>query len=108
MIIRAGSTFGVQLGAIGTTYARDSTVKLIMAMIMLVVLVSRLVQLPVYLWEIGLLPPVDAGTHQLLETLSFATLALALVSGAGAILLSMHRGLTEHRRFTTTPTQAAG
>jgi uncharacterized membrane protein YfcA len=99
MIILAGSLFGVQLGAIGTTYARDSSVKLVMAMIMLVVLVSRLFQLPVYLADIGTLAPLSATTRDVLGTLSFATLAFALLAGAGAIVATILKGMAEHRRL---------
>ena len=41
MIILAASLFGVQLGAIGTTYVKDYTVKSVMASIMLIVLVLQ-------------------------------------------------------------------
>lgn len=107
MIILAGSLFGVQLGAIGTTYARESSVKLVMAMIMLVVLVSRLFKLPVYLADIGTLAPLAATTRELLGTLSFVTLALALLAGAGAILASTFKGMVEHRRLGSTVAGAA-
>lgn len=107
MIILAGSLFGVQLGAIGTTYARESSVKLVMAMIMLVVLVSRLVKLPVYLGDIGVMAPLTPAIRDLLGNLSFVTLALALLAGAAAILASTLRGMAEHRRMTATPVGAA-
>lgn len=101
MIILAGSLFGVQLGAIGTTYARESSVKLVMAMIMLVVLVSRLIKLPVYLADIGVMAPLTPALRELLGNLSFITLALALLAGAAAILASTLRGMAEHRRLST-------
>jgi len=106
MIILAGSLFGVQLGAIGTTYARESSVKLVMGMIMLVVLASRVFQLPVYLADIGTLAPLTAATRELLGTLSFVTLAVALLVGAGAILATTFKGMTEHRRITCVLTPA--
>jgi len=108
MIILAGSLFGVQLGAIGTTYARESSVKLVMAMIMLMVLVSRVIQLPVYLAGIGMLAPLTAATRELLGTLSFVTLALALIAGAGAILATMFKGMTEHRHIASAVVDTAG
>jgi hypothetical protein len=41
LIILAGSLFGVQLGAIGTTYVKEHMIKIVMGTIMLVVAVSR-------------------------------------------------------------------
>ncbi|PMP98038.1 MAG: sulfite exporter TauE/SafE family protein, partial [Thermodesulfobacterium geofontis] len=41
MLILLGSLFGVQLGAIGTTYVKDYMIKIVMGTIMLIVLLSR-------------------------------------------------------------------
>ncbi|MDH5731108.1 MAG: sulfite exporter TauE/SafE family protein, partial [Gammaproteobacteria bacterium] len=57
MIILAGSLFGVQVGAIGTTYVKEHTVKLVMGMIMIIVLLSRLIKLPVYLDQMHWIAP---------------------------------------------------
>ena len=110
MIILAGSLFGIQLGAIGTTYARESSVKLVMGMIMLVVLASRVFQLPVYLSDLGWMPALGATMQQVLTTLSYSTLALALIAGAATILSALFKGMAEHRRRTTPASQnlAAG
>ncbi len=53
MIILAGSLFGIQLGAIGTTYVKPYAVKLVMAAIMLIVAFSRAMMIPVYLTQLG-------------------------------------------------------
>jgi uncharacterized membrane protein YfcA len=98
MIILAGSLFGVQLGAIGTTYVKDYTVKLVMAIIMLVVLASRLFKLPVYLANLDILSPLSAMASSVLTKLSQATLGLALVIGAVTILGALLKGMAEHRR----------
>jgi uncharacterized membrane protein YfcA len=100
LIILAGSLFGVQLGAIGTTYVREHTVKFVMGMIMVIVLLSRLFKMPFYLTELGWMPALDAGTHGLLAGLSYATLALALIAGAATILSALIKGIAEHRRRT--------
>ena len=98
MIILAGSLFGVQLGAIGTTYVKDYTVKLVMAVIMLIVLASRLFKLPVYLANLDMIAPLTANLSSWLTVLSQATLALALVFGAVTILGALLKGMAEHRR----------
>jgi len=105
LIILAGSLFGVQLGAIGTTYVREHTIKFVMGMIMLIVLLSRLFKLPVYLSELGWMPALGATTQQVLTTLSYTTLALALIAGAAAILSALFKGMAEHRRRTAPAAQ---
>lgn len=97
MIILAGSLFGVQIGAIGTTYVKDWVVKFIMAMIMLIVLVSRFFKVPVYLSDMGLIEALSATTSDLLSNTSFALLALALLTGAVSILMALIKGMRDDR-----------
>ena len=98
MIILAGSLFGVQIGAIGTTYVKDWVVKMIMGMIMLIVLASRFFKIPVYLSDLNLIATLPSATSELLSTVSFAILGLALLSGALAILAALVKGMAENRR----------
>lgn len=98
MIILAGSLFGVQIGAIGTTYVKDWVVKMIMATIMLIVLVSRFFKVPVYLSDMGLITAFSESTSSVLSTLSFSTLALALLTGAVAILVALIKGMADDRK----------
>jgi len=98
MIILAGSLFGVQIGAIGTTYVKEATVKFVMGMIMIIVLFSRLLQLPVYLSDLSLIDPIGELFRSILNYSSFATLAFALVAGAVAILYSLLQGMALHKK----------
>ncbi len=104
MIILAGSLFGIQIGAIGTTYVKEHMVKLVMGMIMLIVLVSRLLKLPVYLTSLGMISPLPTYIIRALDNASSAALAIALIIGAGAILISLVRGMALHqKRHATLP-----
>ena len=98
MIILAGSLFGIQIGAIGTTYVKEYTVKIVMALIMLIVLLSRLIKLPVYLADLNVINPLTPTLRQVLDVLSTGTLGLALVVGAGTILVALARGMALHQR----------
>jgi uncharacterized membrane protein YfcA len=98
MIILAGSLFGVQIGAIGTTYVKEYTVKLVMGTIMLIVLFSRLVKVPVYLSEMGKIEELPNRAIEVLSQLSFATLIFALLAGALIILVSLTKGILEQRK----------
>lgn len=90
MLILAGSLFGVQLGAIGTTYVRPVVIKLVMATIMLIVAVSRGLVVPVYLAELDLVAIAPA-TRRVLSVSSFAFMVASLGIGAAIILGALAR-----------------
>lgn len=97
MIILAGSLFGIQLGAIGTTYVKPYMVKVVMGVIMIIVLVSRAIVIPVYLSDLGLIERLEAGTARLLRNTSFGVMVMALVTGAFIILRALALGMRAHR-----------
>lgn len=92
MIILAGSLFGVQLGAIGTTYVKDYMVKVVMGVIMILVLLSRGFMIPVYLSNLDYIDPISEGTAAILSNISFGLLVFALGTGAFIILHSLFHG----------------
>lgn len=102
MIILAGSLFGIQIGAIGTTYVKDSLVKLVMGLIMVIVLFSRFFYVPGYLSELGLIAPMAKSTIATLKVLGDVTLVLALAVGAITIVVALVKGMAAHRRAQTT------
>lgn len=99
MIILAGSLFGIQVGAIGTTYVKPFMIKVVMATIMLMVLVSRGFVVPVYMAELGMLPAFAPETTAVLKSISFWIMVAALVIGAGIVVRALIMGMSEHRRL---------
>ncbi|MFQ5933658.1 MAG: sulfite exporter TauE/SafE family protein [Dehalococcoidia bacterium] len=93
MVILAGSLFGIQLGAISTTYVKPYVVKLVMGVVMILVLLSRSIVIPVYLSALGYIEKMTEGTVGILKTVSFSIMVLALVVGAIIILYSLWHGL---------------
>jgi hypothetical protein len=91
LILLAGSLFGVQLGAIGTTFVKPFVIKVVMATIMLIVAVSRGLVVPVYLEQLGQME-LASQTAARLQSVSFAFLLLALCTGGIIIIASMLRG----------------
>jgi len=91
LILLAGSLFGVQLGAIGTTYVKPHIIKVVMAAIMLIVAVSRGLVVPVYLTQLGVLEFAER-TMGWLRVVSFWFLVLALCVGGFIIIGAMLRG----------------
>lgn len=96
MIILAGSLFGIQLGAIGTTYVEPYMIKVVMGTIMMIVAASRALVVPVYLTELGGMS-LDAGTMAILKNVSLVLMVGALLVGAVIILGAMIRGHRDHR-----------
>ena len=91
MLILLGSLFGIQLGAIGTTYVRPYIIKLVTALIMLIVAVSRALVIPAYLGELGVLALAEPAA-KLLNGASFAFMLTALAVGAFVIVGAMLKG----------------
>lgn len=92
MIILAGSLFGIQLGAIGTTYVKPFMIKVVMGTIMIIVLLSRLLMLPVYMSQLHIFFDLSQTTAKLLSNISFAIMIIALITGAFIVLYSIWKG----------------
>ena len=102
LIILGGSLLGVQLGAIGTTFVREHMIKVVMAVIMLVVAVSRGIAVPKYLAKLGIME-LSETTVWIMDKVSFVFMCAALLIGAVIILGSMWKG----RRVTAEATESA-
>ena len=98
LLILAGSLFGVQLGALGTTYVKDHIIKIVMASVMLIVAVSRGAMIPGYLVDVGMISAVDPQTIAMLDSVSFWALILALGSAGGLIVVFMIKGMMQAKR----------
>lgn len=97
MLILGGSLFGIQLGAMGTTYVKPFMIKLVMGTIMVIVLVSRGLMVPVYMSKLGLIPTLNEGTMAVLRTSSFSIMVSALFIGAFIILKAIWQGRRAER-----------
>lgn len=91
LLILAGSLFGVQLGAMGTTYVKNYMVKFVMAIVMILVSISRLLAIPVYLNDLGIMT-LRENTKPLLTNYSFVIMCAAMLVGGVIIVGSMVRG----------------
>jgi uncharacterized membrane protein YfcA len=104
LLILFASLFGVQLGALGTTYVKDYMIKVVMGSIMLIVAVSRGLAVPKYLTDLGFLS-LGKGTTSLLMNASFAIMAIALLTGAVIILVNMWKGIRMEKKITAEPVE---
>lgn len=96
LLILAGSLFGVQLGALGTSYVKDYMIKLVMATVMLIVMVSRILMVPVYLTKLDVMA-VAKSTLQILDKSSFYIMCAALLVSGVIILGAMTKGMRSEK-----------
>jgi uncharacterized membrane protein YfcA len=102
LLILAGSLFGVQLGAIGTTYVKDYMVKFVMGTIMLIVAVSRGMAIPKYLVQLEVIS-WSPSTIKLLNTISYISMVIALGTGCVIILGAMAKGIRAEKAAAAAP-----
>lgn len=100
MIILAGSLFGIQLGAIGTTYVKPFMIKVVMGVIMVIVLFSRALMVPVYLAQLGVIETLGETTVKVLKNTSFAIMIMALLIGAFIVLRAIWQGRMAEKMAT--------
>jgi len=98
MIILGGSLFGIQLGAMGTTYVKPFMIKVVMGVIMVIVLFSRGLMVPVYLSQLGLISTLSEQTAKILKSTSFTIMISALALGAFIVLRAMWVGRRAEQR----------
>jgi len=98
MILLAGSLFGLQLGTISTTYAKDYMIKMVMGVLMFLILFSLAMKVPVYLSNMAVIDRLNPGTVNLLEMSNFVLLVLALVTAVGMIFYAFIRGYLKYHK----------
>ena len=95
-LILFGSLLGVQIGAVGTTYVKQYMIKLAMAVVMLLITVSRGLAVPKYLYQLGWIQLNEAWIP-VLDQLVFWIMVLALASVTPLVLgpmLKLRRDLS--------------
>lgn len=105
LLILGGSLFGVQLGAIGTTYVKDYMIKFVMGTIMLIVAVSRFLAMPKYLNQLSLTGFTDNQVAMMTQA-SFYIMCFALLVGATIILVATFKARSEEMALERAQTQS--
>jgi len=105
LLILGGSLFGVQLGAIGTTYVKDYMIKYVMATIMLIVAVSRFLAMPKYMNQLEMTSFSEVSVSVMTQ-MSFYIMCFALLTGALIILVNMFKARSAESALARAQTQA--
>jgi len=89
-LILFGSLFGVQIGAVGTTYVRQYMIKLAMGVVMLLITLSRGLAIPKYLYQLGWIQLNEAWIP-VLDQLVFWIMVIAMTSVTPLVLGPMFK-----------------
>jgi hypothetical protein len=95
LLILSASLIGVQLGALGTTYVKDYTIKIVMGSVMLIVAISRGAKIPGYLVDLGWSAPLSSTMKWILNQVSFWALVAALAFAGIIITVAMIQGMSK-------------
>jgi uncharacterized membrane protein YfcA len=87
-LILAASLIGVQMGAVGTTYTRPYYVKLAMAVVMILVTISRACAVPGYLVELEWIQ-LDESVVEFLNSLVLPIMVIAFLSVTPIVMIPM-------------------
>jgi hypothetical protein len=88
MLLYLGSLFGIYVGAYGTKVVKESLIRLVTALVILICVLSRAVAIPIYLRQLGFIG-IDPVWDGWLNQISKVLLMLAGVAGVGVILYNV-------------------
>jgi uncharacterized membrane protein YfcA len=105
MLLYLGSLIGIYVGAYGTKVVNEVMIRIVTGMIILICVLSRAVNVPAYLRQLGWLH-TDAGWDKYFNGASKALLFLAGISGCVVILASVIKAYRQRRRIQHRLTEA--
>ena len=100
-LLLIGSLLGVYIGAYGTKVVKEVLVRMVSSSIILLAVLSRLVAVPVYLREMGMMH-FSQGWVPWRKGASTAILFAAGIGGASLVLYHVARATLERRRVHAT------
>jgi uncharacterized membrane protein YfcA len=97
LLLYCGSLTGIYIGAYGTKVVKERIIRLVTGIIILLCVISRGVNIPVYLNHLGFLGLTDS-TNIALNTISKVILFASGISGVVVILYSVFRAYSRRRK----------
>lgn len=97
LLLYCGSLTGIYIGAYGTKVVKERIIRLVTGIIILLCVVSRGINIPVYLHQLGFME-LTGEADNLLNVLSKALLFVSGISGVVVILYSVFRAYARRRR----------
>jgi len=101
MLLYLGSLVGIHLGVYGVKVVREKYIRLVTSLIILLCVFSRVIAIPVYLRQLGVID-YAGGWDRYLNAASKFFLFASGISGALVILLQVLRAYRHRRRLQKT------
>jgi hypothetical protein len=98
VLILAGSLFGVQVGALGTTYVKEYMIKWVCGAVMILAGISRAAVIPVYLTDLNVVA-IGSGIYGGLKILSLILLYGTLICSGVIIIGAMIQGKRAYKEL---------
>jgi uncharacterized membrane protein YfcA len=97
LLLYCGSLTGIYIGAYGTKVVKERVIRLVTGIIILLCVISRGINIPVYLHQLGFMD-TTANTDVTLNLLSKLLLFASGISGVAVILYSVFRAYARRRK----------
>lgn len=97
LLLYCGSLTGIYIGAYGTKVVKERIIRLVTGIIIILCVISRGINIPVYLHQLGMFE-LSGGTDNVLNILSKALLFISGISGVAVILYSVFRAYSRRRK----------
>jgi hypothetical protein len=94
LLLYAGSLVGVFIGAYGTKVVKEIMIRLVTGVVIAICVVSRIVAIPVYLGDLGLVQVSEATATRL----SLASTVLLFASGISGLAMILYLVVKAHRQ----------
>ncbi len=98
LLLYLGSLTGIYIGAYGTKVVKEKVIRLVTGVIILLCVVSRAVNIPVYLHELKLIE-LSGNLDSSLNNISKIFLFVSGITGVLVILISVFRAYTKRRKI---------
>ncbi|MEJ2109890.1 MAG: sulfite exporter TauE/SafE family protein [Acidobacteriota bacterium] len=103
LLLFAGSLFGIYIGAYGTKVVKEIFIRMVTALIILLCVLSRLVNIPAYMQQLGYLD-IDASSNHYFELASKILLYASGITGGALILVFVLKAYFQRRKIQTSLT----
>jgi uncharacterized membrane protein YfcA len=104
LLLFSGSLFGIYIGAYGTKVVKEIFIRMVTALIILLCVFSRLVNIPAYLQQLGYLN-IDPSYNSYFDLASKILLYASGITGGALILFFVLRAFFQRRKIQTSLTK---
>ena len=102
VLLYLGSLLGIFIGTYGTKTVKESIIRLVTGLIIILCVVSRGIAIPIYLAQLRLIDSIDPSNFALLNTISKSFLYISGISGVSVIMFFVIKAYIRKNRVYAT------